>query len=132
MVQKRVVFAVLVLVLATLACGLFSERGDTSNRAPASAGQLSGEQTFRELGCSGCHGGAAGNIAPALEDVYGKEVLLENGETVIADGDYLRESILSPDEKIVAGYQPVMPDFSSQISDQELEALVEYIRSLSN
>ena len=132
MVQKRVVIAILVLALAVLACSIFSGRGEDPNVALDSDGQVSGEQAFQNLGCSGCHESAAGKIAPSLENVYGKEVLLESGEKVVADDVYLRESILSPGEKIVAGFQPVMPDFSSQISDRELEALIEYIRSLSD
>jgi cytochrome c oxidase subunit 2 len=68
--------------------------------------------------------------APSLEGVYGSEVDLEGGETVVADEAYLRESILSPGAKIVRGYQPIMPDFSSQLSEAEVEALVGYIRAL--
>jgi cytochrome c oxidase subunit 2 len=75
---------------------------------------------------------AAGQVAPSLDGVFGESVPLENGETVIADEDYIRESILSPQEKIVAGYEPIMPSYEGRLSEEELEALVEYVKSLGN
>jgi cytochrome c oxidase subunit 2 len=58
-------------------------------------------------------------------------VLLEDGRTVIADEDYIRESILQPAAKIVSGFKPVMPTFQGQISDEQLNALIAYVKSLS-
>ncbi len=132
MVRKPVLMLVLMLALAAMACSLFTGSEEAPATAPDSGDQVSGERTFRELGCSGCHDGVVGDIAPSLQGVFGKEVQLESGERVVADEAYVRESILSPGARIVAGYQPVMPDFGSQISDRELDALVEYIRSLGD
>lgn len=131
MARKPLVVFVIILALAVLACRAATGSGGSPDEAKISEEQISGEQTFRELGCAGCHDGMAGNIAPSLKGVYGNEVQLESGETVVADEDYLSESILSPNVKIVKGYQPMMPDFSNQISDDVLQALVEYIRGLS-
>jgi cytochrome c oxidase subunit 2 len=58
-------------------------------------------------------------------------VQLEGGRTVIADEAYIRESILLPRAKIVAGFQPIMPTFQGQISEEGLLQLVAYIKSLS-
>jgi cytochrome c oxidase subunit II len=58
-------------------------------------------------------------------------VLLEDGRTVIADENYVRESILEPAAKIVRGFKPVMPTFQGQLSDEQLNALVEYVKSLA-
>jgi cytochrome c oxidase subunit II len=50
---------------------------------------------------------------------------------VTADENYVRESILQPAAKIVNGYKPIMPTFQGQISDEQLNALVAYVKSLS-
>src|SRR5436305_8189970 len=49
--------------------------------------------------------------APSLETLYNRPVRLQDGRTVIADENYLRESILNPRAKVVAGYEPIMPTF---------------------
>jgi len=58
-------------------------------------------------------------------------VLLEDGRTVTADENYVRESILEPGAKIVRGFKPVMPTFQGQLSDEQLNALVAYVKSLA-
>jgi len=68
--------------------------------------------------------------APSLAGVYGNTVHLTNGQTVTADDAYIRESILSPAAKIVRGYQPVMPSFQGQLSEEQILDLVAYIRSI--
>jgi cytochrome c oxidase subunit 2 len=62
--------------------------------------------------------------------LFNKPVLLEDGRTVTADENYIRESILQPAAKIVNGYKPIMPTFQGQISDEQLNALVAYVKSL--
>ena len=49
---------------------------------------------------------------------------------MVADEAYVRESIVNPAAKVVAGYQPVMPTFQGQVSEEQLLALIAYIRSL--
>jgi len=58
-------------------------------------------------------------------------VLLEDGRTVTADENYIRESILEPGAKIVLGFKPVMPTFQGQVDDEQLNALIEYVKSLA-
>jgi cytochrome c oxidase subunit 2 len=57
--------------------------------------------------------------------------LLDDGRTVVADENYIRESILNPGAKIVSGFKPIMPTFQGQVSEENLMALVAYIKSLS-
>ena len=57
-------------------------------------------------------------------------VPLDNGSTVIADDDYLRESIIEPSAKVVAGYPPIMPSYRGQLSEEQIMALVAYVKSL--
>ncbi|HEX9943476.1 MAG TPA: cytochrome c oxidase subunit II [Thermoanaerobaculia bacterium] len=93
----------------------------------------SGAELFQSLACVTCHrAGASGRLArgPALEGLYGSQVKLADGRTVIADDNYLRESILNPTAKLVAGWEPVMPTFQGQVSEEQLTELIAYVRSL--
>src|SRR5579863_5833091 len=92
---------------------------------------LTGEKLFSELGCVTCHRTDTQGRGPNLVGIFGKPVLLEDGRTVTADENYVRESILQPAAKIVNGYKPIMPTFQGQISDEQLNALVAYVKSLS-
>jgi cytochrome c oxidase subunit II len=91
-----------------------------------------GEALFRERGCSGCHGANSTVHAPPLEGVYGSLVQLQDGSTVRADERYLRDCILEPRTFTVAGYPPIMPDFSGQLSEDDVIKLVTYIQSLAD
>ena len=62
--------------------------------------------------------------------IFGKPVNLASGSTVEIDEAYVRESILNPRAKIVEGYQPIMPTFEGQISEESIMQLISYIRSL--
>jgi len=102
--------------------------------AAAAGGQESlvaaGEKMFTERGCIACHQPQGGALGPSLVGVAGKPVTLQSGETVVADDNYLRESILMPQVKIVAGFQPVMPTFKGQLSEEQVMQLIAYIKSL--
>jgi cytochrome c oxidase subunit 2 len=89
-----------------------------------------GEKLFSSLGCITCHTGTSGARGPNLAGLFGQPVKLSDGKTVTADENYVRESILYPQAKIVAGYQPIMPTFSGQVSEESLIQLVAYIKSL--
>jgi cytochrome c oxidase subunit 2 len=90
-----------------------------------------GQGLFQQLGCSTCHRLDTQGRGPNLVGVFGKPVLLEDGRTVIADEDYVRESILSPAAKVVSGFKPIMPTFQGLVSDEQVNALVAYVKSLS-
>ncbi|HXE41643.1 MAG TPA: cytochrome c oxidase subunit II [Candidatus Baltobacteraceae bacterium] len=92
----------------------------------------SGENLFRQLGCSGCHVNSTAVKAPPLEGIYGKLVPLSDGTFVRADDKYIRDSILLPASQVSAGYQPVMPTFQGHISEDELLQLIAYIKSIGN
>jgi cytochrome c oxidase subunit 2 len=90
-----------------------------------------GEKVFAELGCMTCHRSDTQGRGPNLQGIFGKPVLLEDGRTVTADENYVRESILDPGAKIVSGFKPVMPTFQGLVSEEQLNALVAYVKSLS-
>jgi cytochrome c oxidase subunit 2 len=102
-----------------------------SNRAGQSGTDLAsrGRDLFTTLGCVSCHG-TGGKIAPQLEGLYMRTEGLRTGEKVLADENYLRESIVNPGAKIVEGYENVMPSFQGQINEEDLLALIAYIKSL--
>jgi cytochrome c oxidase subunit 2 len=89
-----------------------------------------GEKLFTSLGCVTCHSGESGARGPNLQGAFGKPVKLSDGTSVMFDENYARESILAPQAKIVAGYGPIMPTFSGQVSEESLIALVAYIKGL--
>jgi len=101
--------------------------GGAASAPPA----VTGQRLFTELGCVTCHRSDVQGRGPNLEGVFGKQVLLEDGRTVVADENYVRESILTPGAKIVSGYKPIMPTFQGMVSDDQVNALVAYIKSLN-
>jgi cytochrome c oxidase subunit II len=98
-----------------------------------STGPLSatGEKIFAELGCVTCHRSDIQGRGPNLHGVFGKPVQLEDGRTVTADENYLRECILDPGAKRVKGFQPIMPTFQGLVTEEQVNALVAYIKSIS-
>lgn len=89
-----------------------------------------GEQLFASLACQTCHRPDSKGRGPSLVGVYGSAVKLEGGQTVLADDQYVRESILQPAARIVQGYQPIMPSFQGLVTEDQLLELMAYIKSL--
>jgi len=87
-----------------------------------------GHDLFRQYGCSGCHGAGSSVHAPDLTGLLGRRVHLADGRAVTADEPYVRDSILVPAKDVVAGYAPIMPSFAGQIPEEDLLAIIEYIR----
>jgi cytochrome c oxidase subunit 2 len=90
-----------------------------------------GEAMFQQLGCSTCHRTDTQGRGPNLTGLYGKKVMLADGRTVVADENYIRESILVPGAKIVSGFQPVMPVFQGLVTEEQLNSLIAYVKSLN-
>src|SRR5437870_9200824 len=88
-----------------------------------------GEKLFQDLACNTCHRADTQGRGPVLEGLFGKTQMVQSGETVVVDESYIRESILNPSAKITAGFQPIMPAFQGLVSEEQLLALVEYIKS---
>ena len=103
-----------------------STTATVSNETP----EVAGARLFQEQRCYTCHV-TSGLMARLLAGVFGSQVTLQGGETVTADENYLRESIVTPQAKIVNGYQPNMPTFQGQITEEALLQLIAYIKSLS-
>jgi cytochrome c oxidase subunit 2 len=94
---------------------------------PAEAGKM----LYQRRGCTQCHSidGTAGT-GPSFKGIYGKPQKMSDGQSVVADDNYIRESILEPQAKIVAGFQPVMSTYKGLLTDDEITAIIEFIKTL--
>ena len=101
-----------------------------SGGGPEGSMAANGEKLFQQYGCISCHTGTAQARGPSLNGLYGSTVNLSDGRTVKADDAYIKESILTSTAKVVAGYQPIMPVFQGQISEEGVLQLLEYVKSL--
>ncbi len=90
-----------------------------------------GEKLFEKYACNTCHLQAPGARGPSLAGIYGKTIALADGKSAVADDNYIRESILNPTAKVAAGFQPIMPTFQGQVSEDDLLRLLAYVRTLS-
>ena len=112
---------VLLLILAA-ACG-------GSSRKELSPEAESGRRIANTSGCASCHGAdGSGGVGPTFIGLYGSQVTLAGGSTVVADDEYLRRSITDPEADLVDGYTVIMP--TSGVSGDDLEAVLLYIREL--
>ena len=92
-----------------------------------------GEKLYKTRGCKSCHSiDGSKLVGPSFQDLYGRSEALTTGESIQADENYVRESILYPKAKIVAGYQPVMPSYKGQLSDDDIYSIVEWMKSISS
>lgn len=89
-----------------------------------------GAQLYKTKACVTCHSlDGSRLIGPSFKGLYGKdEKEMEDGSKVLADENYLRESILYPAAKIVKGYPNVMPAFEGQLSEDEVAGLISFIK----
>lgn len=99
---------------------------------PAGAPEELGEGLFAQYICNTCHYDDGSGRGPSLLGIYGQEVQLADGRTVVRDDEYLRSSILRPSDHIVSGYQQLMPTYQGQISEVGVLQLISYIKSLSD
>ncbi len=104
---------------------------DASNFLDRMSPQEAGALLYNSRGCKQCHKVDGGElIGPPFNGLFGKLRVFQDGSRLEADENYLRESILNPQEKIVAGYEPVMPTYRGRLKDQEITAIIAYIKSL--
>jgi cytochrome c oxidase subunit 2 len=107
-------------------------QGWLEHGSPRNTLAQAGENLFRQIGCSGCHVNSKTIHAPPLGGLYEKLVPLSDGTFVRADDKYLRDSILLPESRIVAGYQPLMPTYAGHLSEDELLQLLAYLKSIGH
>jgi len=89
-----------------------------------------GERLFTDLACVTCHKPDSTGRGPSLLGVFGSTVPLTDGRKVVADENYLRESIMNSQAKVVQGYQGIMPTFQGMVTEENLMQLIAYIKTL--
>jgi cytochrome c oxidase subunit 2 len=106
-----------------------SEASDQLDGLPPSE---AGEILYQTRGCTQCHTvtGAAG-IGPTFKDMYGATYQTKDGQTIVADDNYIRESVLDPQASLIAGFEPVMPTYQGKFKDKEITMLIAYFKSIS-
>jgi cytochrome c oxidase subunit 2 len=101
--------------------------------AGAESAAAQGQKLFQERGCASCHqtepAGQQGR-GPTLYGLFGNQQAIEGDGKVTVDESYIRESILDPQAKLALGFQPIMPTFRGQLSEEQILQLIAYIRSL--
>lgn len=104
------------------------EEGNFIDKMPAPE---AGAKVFQKYGCKQCHSvDGAGGTGPTFKGLWGIDQPLTTGAKVKVDENYVRESILQPQAKIAAGYEPVMPTFQGRMNDKEIGVLIEYLKTL--
>jgi cytochrome c oxidase subunit 2 len=126
--KKRtwMVLSTFVIIAASLAIYLFktAERAKRLAASPSERGWM----LIEDKGCTSCHQADNNFRAPSLARLYGSKVTLQDGKTVTAEDSYIRESILTPNAKISAGYQATMPSFEGVLSDEEIADIIEALK----
>jgi len=134
-IGRLVIVFLLIVVIATFALAFAMSGGGTSppSGAPATPATLEppGARIARTQGCFTCHSTTGERIVgPSWKGIFGQQVTLSDGSTVTVDEAYIRESVLNPTAKVVQGFTPVMPSFQGILSDQDITAITDYIKSL--
>lgn len=90
-----------------------------------------GKQLVQEFACTTCHStDGSEKVGPTWQGIFGHEVQLADGSTVTVDENYIRESILEPNAKVVQGFPSVMNTYKGQLNEEQINAIIEYIKSL--
>ncbi len=99
---------------------------------PGESPRDQGEKLFASMRCDTCHSGQSGSRGPDLRGQFGQSVKLADGSTAVFDEEYVRESLMKPSAKLVAGFQALMPTYAGQLSEDQVLALVAYVKSLKD
>lgn len=105
------------------------EAGDGGDDLPP---EELGAQLFTKFTCNACHSTSPGVnlVGPSLAGIFGRTVEFNEGDSLVADENYVRESIEAPAARIVKGFGNLMPSFKGQINDRDMNALIAYMKSL--
>ncbi len=89
-----------------------------------------GALLYESKGCSTCHTlDGSRSQGPSYKAIFGKMEKMSDGKEVKVDENYVRESMLNPSAKVVAGFEPIMPTFQGMLREREINALIEFIKA---
>lgn len=108
-----------------------AEAGNFLDKLPPEKLWEGGQKLYNQRGCKQCHSvdGVSG-IGPSFKGIWGHSQPLTGGGQVTVEENYVRESLLNPQAKIVAGYEPVMPTYQGRLKDKEITAIIAYLKTL--
>lgn len=112
------------------------EHADEHQEEPVTEHEGHGEAALakmRDTGCLVCHrlNGEGGEVGPSLVGIYGTMRELTTGEKVVANDEYLHESIDDPNAKVVKGFAPnVMPSMEGKLSHEDIEEIIRFLKEL--
>lgn len=108
------------------------EKGEKEEKVVAEISPVElGKQLFTQRGCNACHSiDGSPLVGPSFKGVFGRKQTLQDGQEITVDENYTRESLSEPQAKIVKGFQPVMPSFKGMLSDEEISAIIAYLKTL--
>ena len=102
-----------------------------SNDIRPGSPEYKGQDIFNRMACNVCHSiDGSLKLGPTIKNQYGKEILHTDGSVVIIDDQYIRESLIDPLKHIAEGFTPIMPSYKPVLSDEDIENLIAYIKSL--
>ena len=115
------------------AIAIATKAASSGGAGGAAAPSGPGADVAKSAGCAACHstGGASG-VGPTWKGIAGAQVTLADGSTATRDDAYLKESITTPNAKVVKGFSAgIMPqNFGTTLKPEQIDQLVEYIKSL--
>lgn len=90
-----------------------------------------GAQLYKSRACNTCHSiDGTKLVGPTFKGLFGRQEAMADGTQIVADENYIRESLLAPRAKVVNGYDPVMPTYQGILKDKQIDALIAYIKTL--
>ena len=92
-----------------------------------------GEFLYTTQGCAVCHTTTGAKlVGPSFKNVYGYEFETAEGTVITVDDAYIKESILTPNASVIAGFQPVMTPYAGILDDKKIEAITAWLMTLSD
>lgn len=89
-----------------------------------------GQRIYNIMGCAACHSlDGSEKVGPSFKGLYGKTESFTDGSSAEVEDNYIRESLLEPNAKIVNGYPPQMPTFQGKLNDKQITAMIEFIKA---
>jgi cytochrome c oxidase subunit 2 len=104
---------------------------NTIAKADSVTGKDRGAMLYEKQGCSTCHTtDGTPKVGPSWKGIWGKSESMTGGGSVTVDENYVRESLMDPQAKIVLGFTPAMPTYKGKLSEKDIDGIIEYIKSL--
>jgi len=90
-----------------------------------------GRKLYEQRNCVNCHSlDGTRKVGPSFQGLFGTKHAIAGGGEVTVDEEYVRESILNPQAKIVAGYEgQKMPSYKGQLNDEKIGYIIEFLKS---